>query len=94
MHATDLGRRLTDDQIWHEAKRQGCVLVTKDADFFDRMALTGPPRKVIWVRFGNMRRNHVVELFIRDWKDICGLLEVSDLVEVFQDRLEGISFSR
>jgi predicted nuclease of predicted toxin-antitoxin system len=45
LHATDLGFRLTDDQLWYEAKRNGCVLVTKDTDFFDRMALVGPPPK-------------------------------------------------
>ena len=94
LHATDLGFRLTDDQLWYEAKRHGCVLVTKDTDFFDRMALVGPPPKVIWARFGNMRRKDVVNLITREWPDICLLLESSDLVEVFQDRLEGISFQR
>ena len=94
LHATDLGFRLTDDQLWYEAKSLGCVLVTKDTDFFDRMALVGPPPKVIWARFGNMRRRDVVNLFIREWPDICRLLESSDLVEVFTNRIEGISFSR
>jgi predicted nuclease of predicted toxin-antitoxin system len=94
VHATELGLRLTDDQIWDEAKHLGCVLVTKDADFFDRMALIGPPPQVIWARFGNMRRKDVVDLFIRDWPDISRLLSSSDLVEVFINRIEGISFSR
>jgi predicted nuclease of predicted toxin-antitoxin system len=94
LHATDLGYRLTDDQLWHEAKSLDRVLVTKDTDFFDRMALVGPPPKVIWARFGNMRRRDVVNLFIREWPDICRLLESSDLVEVFSNRIEGISFSR
>jgi len=52
IHATELGMRLTDDQIWNEAKRLNRILVTKDTDFFDRMALVGPPPKVVWARFG------------------------------------------
>ena len=94
IHATELGIRLTDDQIWNEAKRLDRILVTKDTDFFDRMALVGPPPKVVWARFGNMRRKDVVALFVRDWPDISRLLNASDLVEVFIDRIEGISFSR
>lgn len=94
VHATELGMRLTDEQIWDEAKRLGRILVTKDADFFDRMALMGPPPQVIWVRFGNMRRKDVVDLFVRDWSDISRLLNSSDLVEVFINRIEGISFSK
>jgi predicted nuclease of predicted toxin-antitoxin system len=94
VHATELGIRLTDDQIWCEAKRLGCILVTKDADFFDRMALIGPPPQVVWARFGNMRRKELIDLFVRDWANISRLLESSDLVEVFINRIEGISFSR
>jgi predicted nuclease of predicted toxin-antitoxin system len=94
VHATELGIRLTDSQIWDEAKRLGCVLVTKDADFFDRMALIGPPPQVVWARFGNMRRNDIISLFVRDWPQIAELLISSDLVEVFINRIEGVSFPR
>jgi predicted nuclease of predicted toxin-antitoxin system len=92
IHATELGLRLTDEQIWKKASELGCILVTKDADFFDRLALFGPPPKVIWARIGNMRLRELVEFFVREWPDICRLLESSDLVEIFPNRLEAISF--
>lgn len=92
-HATELGNRLTDLELWDEAVKQDSVLVTKDADFFDRMSLIGPPPKVIWIRFGNMRRKELENVFSERWPKIAHLLETSDLVELFIDRIEGISFT-
>jgi predicted nuclease of predicted toxin-antitoxin system len=93
VHATELGNRLTDLELWDEGVAQDSVLVTKDADFFDRMSLIGPPPKVIWIRLGNMRRKELERVFSERWPKIAQLLETSDLVELFIDSIEGISFT-
>jgi len=92
LHATQLGARLTDSQLWQEAIRRSCVLVTKDTDFFERILLRASPPKVIWVRTGNLRRKDLETLFLRHWPAIRSLIQSADLVEVFEDRVEALSF--
>lgn len=46
MHANDLGPQPTDKYLWDYAKREGWTLLTKDADFFEQLALEGSPPKV------------------------------------------------
>lgn len=43
----------SDEQVWNYARESGLTIVTKDADFHDRVILSGFPPKVIWLRFGN-----------------------------------------
>ena len=89
--ATSLGARLTDDQLWQRAKVPGGVILTKDADFFDRLSLEGPPPRVVWVRVGNLRRAALEALVVRWWPEIRTLLKASTLVELHADRLEALS---
>ena len=42
IHATDLGKRKTDAEIWQYAKLNDLVIITKDTDFYDRIILEGP----------------------------------------------------
>jgi predicted nuclease of predicted toxin-antitoxin system len=49
-----LGLAAADDRaIWDHAGRNGCTLVSQDADFAELAALLGPPPKVVWLRSGN-----------------------------------------
>jgi predicted nuclease of predicted toxin-antitoxin system len=43
LHATALGEQPTDKLIWDHGRRDGWTLLTKDTDFFERLALEGPP---------------------------------------------------
>ena len=92
LHTTQLGKRLSDSELWMEASERDCILVTKDADFFDRLVLHGPPPKVVWVRVGNIRRRDMETLFTQNWTQIQSLLAEADLVELFVDRVEAIRF--
>jgi predicted nuclease of predicted toxin-antitoxin system len=92
LHATDVGPRLTDEELWEWAKREGCVIVTKDADFFDKLALCGAPPKVVWIRTGNMCRIDLVAFLAQRWARIQTLLDQAELVEVHKDRLEALKF--
>ena len=92
--ATSLGMRLTDDQLWQHAKVPGGVILTKDADFFDRLSLEGPPPQVVWVRVGNLRRAALEEVIVRWWPEVRGLLKASTLVELHNDRLEALALGK
>ena len=52
----------------------------------------GTPPKVIWVRLGNVRKNALIELLLSRWPAVQLMLESNDLVEVYHDRLEALSF--
>ena len=45
--------RVLDVLLWDFARENDFLIVTKDVDFSDRIALLGYPPKVIWIRLGN-----------------------------------------
>ena len=92
IHATDLGSRLSDDEIWRRGKAGDWVVLTQDTDFFDRMVLEGPPPRVVWVRTGNLRRKAMEDLLVRVWPEVEQLLERVAMVEIHSHTIEGLSF--
>ncbi|HEX3626516.1 MAG TPA: DUF5615 family PIN-like protein [Verrucomicrobiae bacterium] len=84
------GRNPTDTQIWEFARKRDLVIVSKDADFSDRIVASSPPPRVVHLRFGNLRRNEYHLLLARRWPQIESLLKTNKLVNVYADRLEGI----
>lgn len=42
-----------DERIWRYAAEHGFLLVSKDADFYQRSIALGSPPQVIWLRVGN-----------------------------------------
>jgi len=51
-----IGRQPTDSQIWEFARKHDLVIVSKDADFSDRIIASSPPPRVVHLRFGNLRK--------------------------------------
>nr|WP_245549381.1 MULTISPECIES: DUF5615 family PIN-like protein [Methylomicrobium] len=43
----------SDDEVWRHAKENDFVIISKDADFYERSMLHGHPPKGIWIRRGN-----------------------------------------
>ena len=92
IHATDVGLRLSDQEIWARGRAGDWIVLTQDADFFDRLIIDGPPPQVVWVRTGNLRRRAMEDLLVRVWPAVQRLLDQASLVEIYNDRIEGISF--
>jgi predicted nuclease of predicted toxin-antitoxin system len=61
-----------DTVVWELARRQGCVLVTKDEDFHRLSVLRGAPPLVVWLRIGNCTTEDVVQLLRERRADIEG----------------------
>ena len=91
-HATQLGQRPSDGDLWDLALEGSYVVVTKDSDFFNRCIFSTQRPRIVWVRVGNMRRRDLEKFFSRQWPALQSALETADLVEVFATRLEAISF--
>lgn len=50
----EVGLREADDlDIWDAARRAGAIVMTKDADFDERVTRLGPPPHIIWLTCGN-----------------------------------------
>lgn len=89
-HALDLGSRLTDSQLWTHAQQNDLAIVTKDADFFQRIVLGAPPPHVIHLRVGNMRRRDFAAWLERIWPQIESTVATHKLVNVYRDRIETV----
>jgi predicted nuclease of predicted toxin-antitoxin system len=90
-HSTDLGQEATDDQLWAYAKANDLVMVTKDADFSDRILVSEPPPWVIHLRIGNLRRRDFHRFLAQVWPQIEGHLPACKLLNVYLDRIETVS---
>ena len=80
----------SDSAIWEFARDHEWIIVSKDADFSDRIITRSPPPWVVHLRFGNLRRKDFHALLARVWPQIETLLKSHKLVNVCSDRLEGI----
>ena len=85
-----VGRNPSDSQIWEFARKHDLVIVSKDADFSDRIITKSPPPRVVHLRFGNFSRDEYHTFLARHWPQIEKLLKSHKLVNVYADRLEGI----
>lgn len=90
VHVRDLGDAWPDSRVWSYAKQEGLTIVTKDADFSDRVLLATPPPRVIHIRIGNMKMREFHRVIAGRWEAICALSRQCKLVRVFEDRIEGI----
>ena len=62
--------RVPDREVWEYARREGFLVVTKDADFSDLCMLLGFPPKVIWIRRGNCKTSDIESLLRRHHPDV------------------------
>ena len=66
VHVRQVGLAEADDAaVWSHALRNGLVVVSKDADFYQRSLLMGPPPKVVWIRRGNCSTRDVESILRR-----------------------------
>lgn len=89
-HVTSLGSSPTDTEIWEYAKLSDLVIVTKDADFSDRIIVSSPPPKVVHLRFGNMKKKDFHAFLKKTWPQIESLIKDHKLVNVYFDCFEII----
>ena len=73
-HVYTLGLDQADDKdIWEHARREGFLIVTKDADFSDLCMLRGFPPKIIWIRRGNCKTSAIEAMLRRHHADVEAL---------------------
>ena len=90
VHATSLGPSPTDTDLWHHARQHRLVIVSKDADFSDRIMLHDAPPWVVHLRLGNLRAAPFAALLQRLWPRVRPLLPRHKLISLYSDRIEAV----
>lgn len=88
---TALPASATDTHVWEFARQHQLIIVSKDADFSQRVILHSPPPWVVHLRFGNLRRKEFHLSLARAWPQVEACLKTHKLVNVYLDKVEGIS---
>lgn len=91
IHVHDLPGIATDEDIWQYAKNNNLVIVTKDADFSNKILYKTPPLKVVHLKIGNMKMRELYVFLNRVWPSVLGELENNKLINVFHDRIESLT---
>jgi predicted nuclease of predicted toxin-antitoxin system len=90
LHVFDLSDTWLDSQIWAYAKEHDLTIITKDADFANRVMLDTAPAHVIQIKLGNMKMRDLHQTLSNVWAEVCALSERHRLLRVYPDRIEGI----
>ena len=69
-HVFDLDETWTDSDIWEYARKNSLTIVTKDADFSNRILFKEPPPKVIHLRIGNLKMRDFFNVLNKQWTEI------------------------
>ena len=89
-HAADLAASPTDTLMWEHARGHRLAIVSKDADFSDRIMLSSPPPWVVRLALGNLRLRDYHAVLARAWPRVEALLPDHKLLIVHADRIEAI----
>lgn len=81
----------TDQQVWEHARTHDQTIVTKDADFLERMLMSSPPPRVVLLKVGNLRIGELREFLIAQWPRIDALSRSHKLLIVRPDMIEAVA---
>lgn len=91
LHVFDLDDEWSDSKIWEYAKSNGLTIITKDADFSNRIISSEPPPKVIHFRTGNMKMAEFHDFIKTHWQTILESAKNHKLVNVYRDKIISIA---
>ena len=89
-HTSELGETLSDSFIWDHARKNSYVIVSKDADFSNRIMMSSPPPWIVHLRFGNLKKRDFHAFLARVWPQVEALLPEHKLINVYMDRVEAV----
>ena len=89
-HLLDLrSLRLPDTQVWALAVTHQAVIITKDADFYERSLLLGQPPQVVLITLGNCSNNALFQHLGLSWRNVEAELSAgARLIVIHPTRLE------
>jgi predicted nuclease of predicted toxin-antitoxin system len=90
IHVFDINDSMSDEEIWEYAKAQNLTIVSKDADFSNKVLLESDTPNVIHMKIGNMKIKDFHSFIKNNWNEIIETSNLYKLTNVYLDRIEGI----
>lgn len=91
VYTIDLGPKWSDSKLWSHALAQHLTIVTKDADFSNRLMTARAAPRIVHLKIGNMRIAEFRAFIAPRWPRIAELSEQARLVQVYRDRIETLA---
>jgi len=82
LHQRDLDERWKYGLIWEYARHHDLTIITKDKDFAERMRVSEPPPRVIWLRCGNCSLRELYVFLEPHWQQALAFSAGSQLVSI------------
>ena len=76
-----------DYEILEVSQKEDRIVITKDNDFLDSYLLIGKPKKLIFVRTGNIKNHILLNLFDFHFESILKLIEKYSLIEINKEEI-------
>ncbi len=89
-HIVDINPRMTDKDIWDYSIQHGKVILTKDADFYNRSISSVTKPKVIYFQLGNVTLDELHIYFKLNWESILKHLKNASLIIASRDNIKVI----
>lgn len=90
VYAIGLGPKWPDTLLWLYALDHELTIVTKDADFSNRLMTAQRAPRIIHLKIGNMRLAEFCAFIEPMWPRIAALSARCRLVQVYRDRIETL----
>ena len=91
IHVLDINPKMSDNSIWEYVPKHNLTIISKDADFSNRIMFSQPPPKVIHFKIGNMKLADFIAFMEFVWVDTCLLNQTNKLVNVFKHKIEAVN---
>jgi predicted nuclease of predicted toxin-antitoxin system len=69
--------RASDTEVWEYAVAHGYMIVSKDADFYQRSVVLGSPPKIVWLRVGNCTVAESADILRERYVEVVRFVEQS-----------------
>ena len=87
VHAINLGPNWSDSQLWTYALDQHLTIVSKDADFSNRLMTAAKSPNIVHLKVGNMRLAEFRAFIEPLWPRIAALSMHCPMVQVYRHRI-------
>lgn len=79
-HIAEINPKMTDEELWDYALKNDCIIITKDADFYDRFSNSDNCPKIIYLQIGNFTLKDLHSYFEQNWETILKHLDNASII--------------
>lgn len=86
----DIDLKMTDTEIWDYAIKNNKIILTKDADFFNRFLVSENTPKIIYLQLGNLSLKQLYHYFNNYWEEIQAEIDKAKIIIAKETHIESI----